>query len=106
VHRLKCWAENFDAIVAGLKTCEVRHEDDRVFRSGELIELTRTDRKGEPTSPLSRLVVIVTHVDRRAGGLELIGRDEFDGAISPVPVAVISFRPSAPQGDDTPAIAR
>jgi len=73
LHRLKCWSENFDAIAAGRKTCEVRHEDDRVFDVGDTLELTRTDRRGIPTTPQSRIVVQVTHVERVAGDLELIG---------------------------------
>lgn len=90
IHRLKCWAENFDAIAAGRKTCEVRHEDDRTFRPGDTLELTRTDRKGVPTSPLTRVVIQVSHVDRSAGDLELLGR--IGGGRADASLAVLSLR--------------
>lgn len=92
IHRLKCWAENFDAIAAGRKTCEVRHEDDRQFRRGDTLELTRTTRKGEPTVPLTRIVVQVTHVDRDAGELEIYASEPGGGGLRARPAAVLSLR--------------
>jgi ASC-1-like (ASCH) protein len=91
-HRLKCWAEYFDAIVAGRKTCDVRHEDDRVFGVGEIVELTRTDREGKATEPQARLMVTISHIDRHAGALELLGEPGVAGASSGTkPIAVLSF---------------
>lgn len=104
-HRLKCWAENFDAIASGRKRAEVRAEDDRVFAVGELLELTRTDREGKPTQPETRLLVAISHVDRMAGPHELVGKT-LDGTL-PVPVAVLSLdanvrqfiRPNGPSAE-------
>jgi len=91
-HRLKCWAEHFDAIVAGTKTCDVRHEDDRVFAVGEIVELTRTDRTGKPTEPQTRIMLTISHIDRHAGDLALAGADAGQGPLTGTkPIAVLSF---------------
>jgi hypothetical protein len=91
-HRLKCWAENFDAIVEGRKTADVRHEDDRVFKVGEIVELTRTNRAGKPTEPQTRIMVTISHIDRHAGELGLVGQDlDASMTIGPKPIAVLSF---------------
>jgi hypothetical protein len=97
IHWLKCWAENFDEIAAGRKRCEIRREDDRVFRVGDALDLVRTDRNGVPTAPETRIVVQVLHIDRQAGELELMARanatsSAVDGARgAPMPIAVLSI---------------
>lgn len=92
-HRLKCWADNFDAIAAGRKTCEVRHEDDRVFHAGDTLELTRTDPTGRPTAPQTRIVVQVTHVERFAGNLQIAGTGAGGQLTGPVVgMAALSIR--------------
>jgi hypothetical protein len=73
VHKLKCWAENFDAILDGRKRCEVRAEEDRKFAAGEILELVRTDHSGAILKPMVILRVEITHVERHAGPLELRG---------------------------------
>ncbi len=94
VHRLKCWEDSFDAILAGKKRAEVRTEEDRKFQPGDLLELTRTDRDGRTTEPRTRAIIEVTHVDRHAGPLELRGAKPDDGggvgAATP-PIAVLSL---------------
>ncbi len=79
VHRLKCSADNFDAIASGAKRAECRLEEDRKFKAGDVLDLTRTDERGKATEPLTRIVVEVTHVDRAAGVLELRGSHSDDG---------------------------
>jgi hypothetical protein len=98
VHRLKCWAESFDAILSGYKRAEVRAEEDRKFRAGDMLELTRTDRAGDPTEPRTRLVVEILHVERHAGPLELRGARVDDGGgigSSTPPLAVLSLHTRA-----------
>lgn len=73
VHRLKCWSESFDAILEGKKRAEVRAEEDRKFKAGDMLELTRTDRDGNVIEPRVRLIIDVTHVERHCGPLELVG---------------------------------
>ena len=92
VHRLKCWAENFDAIVSGAKRAEVRVEEDRKFKAGDMLDLTRTDHEGRATEPNVRLVIEIQHVERHAGPLELRGtRVEEAGAVAGVAIAVLSL---------------
>jgi hypothetical protein len=94
VHKLKCWAENFDAILDGRKRCEVRAEEDRKFRAGELLELVRTDHAGKILEPMVILRVEITHVERHAGPLELRGARPDDGGgvgSSTPPLAVLSL---------------
>ena len=90
IHRLKCWEENFDAIVAGKKTAEARVEEDRTFRVGDQLELRRTTHDGRPTQPECRILIDVTHVDRKVGPLELVALGEHGGSFA---IAVISFKP-------------
>lgn len=79
VHRLKCWAESFDAIADCRKRCEVRLEEDRKFVAGDMLELTRTDHQGKPTEPRVQIMIEVLHVDRHAGPLEIRGADVDEG---------------------------
>jgi hypothetical protein len=98
VHRLKCWADNFDAIVSGHKRAEVRVEEDRKFRAGDVLELHRTDREGKETQPPTRLLVEILHVERHAGPLELRGARVDDGGgvgASTPPIAVLSLHQRA-----------
>ena len=106
VHRLKCWSENFDALLGGGKSCEIRAEDDRKFKAGDAVELTRTDREGKETEPRVRLVVEITHVERYAGPLELVASKPGSGGESAklIPVAVLSLsRRGSLHHPDTPA---
>ena len=92
VHRLKCWAESFDAIVSGAKRAEVRVEDDRKFRPGDVLDLVRTDREGKMSEPRVRLVIEILHVERHAGPLDLRGAPPDDGGLGlPKPIAVLSL---------------
>lgn len=93
VHKLKCWAENFDAILSGTKRAEVREETDRKFKAGDLLELTRTDRAGVVAAPAVRILIEITHVERHAGPLELVAVKDDDGIESTrnVPIAVLSL---------------
>jgi hypothetical protein len=95
IHRLKCWEENFDAIVAGKKTAEARVEEDRTYRVGDRLHLTRTTKEGRPTSPETHVLVDVTHVDRQAGPLALHAMpvDGLERGSLATPIAVISFKP-------------
>jgi ASC-1-like (ASCH) protein len=95
IHRLKCWAENFDAIVDGKKTAEARVEEDRTYRVGDRLHLTRTTKEGRPTAPETHVMVDVTHIDRHAGALELHAMpiDRLERGSVAVPIAVISFKP-------------
>lgn len=93
VHRLKCWAENFDAIAEGRKRAEIRTEVDRKFKPGDMLDLLRTDHEGKETEPRTRIVVEVLHVERHAGVLELRGAspDDGGGLKEPTPLAVLSL---------------
>jgi hypothetical protein len=86
-------------MASGKKRADVRHEDDRKFAVGELLELTRTDQLGVPTQPETRLLVAITHIDRFAGPHELFGQRPADeGTCYPtVPIAVLSFDPAVRQ---------
>ena len=92
-HTLKYHAENFDAIVSGLKRFEVRHEDDRTFVVGDRLCLVRTDVAGVPTSPAKRTYVDVLHLTRMAGPLTIFGVDVARGDTDAerVPVVVMSI---------------
>lgn len=90
LHTMKCHAENFDAIVRGLKRFEVRHEDDRQFAVGDRLCLVRTDTNGVPTAPAMRTYVDVLHLTRHAGPLVLCGVDLAGGA-DPLHVCVMSI---------------
>ena len=43
IHKLKCWPEDFDAIVTGAKRFEIRREDDRHFEVGDTLVLQEFD---------------------------------------------------------------
>lgn len=94
VHTLKCHAENFDAIVAGVKRFEVRHEEDRSFAVGDRLCLVRTDVDGVPTEPPKRTYVDVLSLSRHAGPLTLFAIDVRAGGVThgdPVSVVVMSI---------------
>jgi hypothetical protein len=94
-HVLKCHAENFDAIVSGLKRFEVRHEDDRTFVVGDTLALVRTDVEGVPTKPEKWCEVDVLWLTRRAGPLTIFGIDpEAQRASRPIVVMSIKGRAS------------
>jgi len=103
-HRLKCWAEHFDAIVSGEKRADVRAEEDRKFKAGDLLDITRTDREGKPTEPRVRIVVEVLHVERSAGPLNLIGVKLGDSEMSNrvAAIAVLSLAPRFSKYTDLP----
>ncbi|HZC30176.1 MAG TPA: DUF3850 domain-containing protein [Gaiellaceae bacterium] len=105
VHRLKCWADNFDAIARYDKRAEVRTEEDRKFKAGDLIELTRTDVAGVPTEPRVRLIVEILHVDRMCGPLEICASppDDGGGLVKRAAVAVLSLDNRATKITDAPA---
>jgi hypothetical protein len=90
VHTLKCHAENFDAIVAGVKRFEVRHEDDRTFSVGDRLRLVRTDVEGRPTEPAKWTHVDVLWLTRRAGPLVICGVD-VEGGGEPIHVCIMSI---------------
>lgn len=94
-HTLKCHAENFDAIVGGLKRFEVRHEDDRTFTTGDVLQLVRTDVDGRPTKPHQWCEVAVLFLSRMAGPLSILGVDpEAERKTLPLVVMSISGRRS------------
>jgi hypothetical protein len=80
VHHLKCWVSSYDAIARGEKTAEVRSEIDRTFNVGDELVMHRgvpqdTAGRWEPW-PLphgDRLRLVVTHISRQAGPLDLFG---------------------------------
>ncbi len=41
--RLKIWPEHFDAVANGIKTCELRIEDDKTFAVGDTLALMEWD---------------------------------------------------------------
>lgn len=92
-HRLKCWFANFDALLTGGKCCEIRSEQDRKFAKGDFLHLVRTDRDGSITQPETSVLVEITHVERFAGTLALIGQATGDGPLDErsVPIAVLSL---------------
>ena len=90
-HVLKCHAENFDAIVSGAKRFEVRHEDDRTFTVGDVLELVRTDVNGVPTVPNKWCELDVLYLSRRAGPLTLVGAD-VEGERAPKGIVVMSIK--------------
>ncbi len=92
-HKVKCWAENFDAILSGAKKADVRTEDDRKYKAGDFLDMTRTDRAGQPTQPVTRIYIEIAHVERFAGPLSLVGVEEGHGVESskPAPIAVLSL---------------
>ena len=94
-HKVKCWAENFDAIISGAKRADVRTEEDRKYKAGDFLDLTRTDREGKPTEPLTRIYIEICHVERFAGPLSLVGVPEGGGVESgkPAAIAVLSLLP-------------
>lgn len=63
-HSLKIADEYFDAVSNGIKTCELRREDDRRFGVGDTLVLRRT------TNPADVCDVAVTHILRH---------DDFEG---------------------------
>lgn len=93
VHRLKCWVESFDAIASGAKRAEVRVEEDRKFKAGDMLDLTRTNHDGKATEPSVRLVIEVLHVDRHAGPLDLcaVKPDDGGGLVERKPIVVLSL---------------
>jgi Domain of unknown function (DUF3850) len=67
---LKCWPDSFDAIAAGVKTCEVRDISDRDFCVGDLLKLRRWDPVvGMYTG--DEAIVQVRNIDTTAGSLHL-----------------------------------
>lgn len=44
VHQLKCWPDSFQAMVDGLKTFEIRRNDDRNYQVGDILD----NREWEP----------------------------------------------------------
>jgi hypothetical protein len=62
-HRLKCHAESFDAVVAGLKPFEIR-PDDRDYRVGDRLCLYRADEDGRATVPATEIVKTVQYILR------------------------------------------
>jgi hypothetical protein len=65
-HDLKVWPGDFNAIVDGRKTADIRRCDDRKFRVGDLLTLREWDPASSSyTSRLQR--ARITHVDRMAG---------------------------------------
>jgi Domain of unknown function (DUF3850) len=69
---LKCWPESFDAIVAGLKTCEIRDVTDRDFCVGDLLKLRRWDPVMASYSG-DEAICQIRNVDVMAGSLHLLG---------------------------------
>jgi len=92
---LKCWPENFDAIVEGRKKAEIRDTADRDFRVGDLLELVRWDpQRRRPTG--NSAIVRVCHVELKAGplhvmGVQLIGDGYDAGRITRMAVLSIDF---------------
>ena len=109
VHTLKSHAENFDAIVAGVKRFEVRHEDDRTYAVGDRLCLVRTDVEGRPTEPARRVYVDVLWLSRMAGPLTLFAVDVRDGGrakADPVSVVVMSIGAAGGEPPILPARGR
>ena len=109
-HDLNCHAEHFDAIVAGLKTCDLRRTDDRAnIVAGDTITFLRVDKKtGLPTlvdaagAPVTseapdaraqKVKVLVTHKTVDAGPLSLFGvsLSEWNRPGAIVPIAGFSI---------------
>jgi len=87
---LKCWPESFDAIAAGIKTCEIRDCSDRDFCIGDLLKL----RRWEPVLGVysgDEAIVQVRNIDTMAGSLHLFGvRLGIGGCLAKI--AVLSIR--------------
>lgn len=109
VHRLKCWADSFDEILACRKRAEVRVEEDRRFKAGDMLELVRTDHDGKWSEPRVSILVEVIHVERQAGLLELRGARPDDGGgvgASTPPIAVLSLHHRFEKRTDLPAMVK
>lgn len=93
--RLKCWSANWDAIVRGQKTAEIRSTEDRTFSVGDVLELQRWDSNvNGPSGGI--LGVEITHIDSLAGdanivGVRLAGPDDVKRGTF-VNLVVLSFR--------------
>ncbi len=75
-HDVKIWPGDFEAVVDGRKTADIRRSDDRKYRVGDLLtfrEWAPAPTQGGPPAPdagqyTGRLQrARVTHVDRMAG---------------------------------------
>lgn len=65
-HDLKVWPGDYEAIVDGRKTADMRRCDDRKFRVGDLLTFREWDPKSNLlTGRLQR--ARATHIDRMAG---------------------------------------
>ncbi len=63
VHFLKCWPTFFDAIVRGEKKAELRQDDGRGFRVGDVLRLRRLCEDHPQSEPSGESVdVRVTHI--------------------------------------------
>lgn len=70
--RLKCWPENWDAIIRGEKTAEVRSTEDRTFSIGDVLELQRWNPVRQENDG-GILGIQVTHVCNFAGDASIVG---------------------------------
>jgi len=71
-HVLKCWPSYFQAILDGRLVHQVRHNYDRDFAVGDILELVEYDPASKwiyPTSDARRIRVEVTYLTRGAFGL-------------------------------------
>lgn len=86
---LKCWPDSFDAIVAGLKTAEIRSTADRQFCIGDILKLRRWDPVvGAYTG--GEALAQIRHISTTAGAFRIAGITLENAALEPL--SVLSFR--------------
>lgn len=90
IHELKIWPEPFELLRLGVKTCEVRYEQGREYRAGDVLKLREWFRQpardwsgqmGAPGSPgytgrwITALVTEALRLDRapREWGIQIEG---------------------------------
>jgi len=88
--QLKIWPGDLDEIRLGKKKAEIRRCDDKHFRQGQVWELIPWDVELGIRLPLESLYIRITHVERMAGPLMVVGIGHRQGSVI-IPLAVLSF---------------
>jgi len=64
IHQLKCWPEYFQAVKYELKKFEIRKEDDRIYTTGDFLDLHEWSPETESFTNEKPIRRVVTYVLR------------------------------------------